>query len=890
MKFETENNELSKTLDPKQFESKWYNHWEDNKYFAPKMGKQKKSYCIIMPPPNVTGKLHAGHALDMTTQDTIIRCKRMKGFKTLYLPSMDHAGIATQSVVEKKILEDEGKSRKDMTREEFLERIWKWKDEYGDFITKQARHIGVSCDWDYFVFTMDQGPHEAVNKVFCDLYNEGLIYQSNYIVNWDPLLQSAISDAEVEHKEVKGAFYHVLYSVKDHDTKLEIATTRPETMLGDTAVAVNPNDDRFKHLIGKTAIVPLCNREIPIIGDEHVDMELGTGCLKVTPGHDFNDFEIGKRHKLETINILNSDGTLNEYGLEWKSMSCKKARKLIVEKLKELGLFIKQHDHIHQVGHGQRSHVPIEPIVSKQWFLNVQEMASTAVKAIEDNKTRFYPKGWENTYFSWLREPRNWCISRQLWWGHQIPVYYCKQCENKWAAEYKPECCTKCDSKHFNQDPDVLDTWFSSGLWAFSTLGWPDKERMKEKGFNDFFPTSTLVTGYDIIFFWVARMMMMTLKVLGEIPFEKIYIHAIVRDKLGRKMSKSLGNGIDPIEMIDKYGSDAFRFALAAGSGYNRGLNLDSERISGYRNFMNKIWNAFRFIHPFISNTKSKLPDIQTLDNHEKWILGELNSVTLKMNESIEEFRFDDACNAIYQFVYDKYCSWFIELSKNVLYGDNEKSKIQRTSVLKYCFREIVALLHPISPFVTEEFWQYLKNDGEDLLIAQEYPEFDEKLVFDKDQSDMNHFIETITLIRNMRSALNIKPKDEISIELFSGDKELLKYFEKNKVYFHELARVKTIVTANKNGVRPPKSIMSATTNTEIFMPLEGVVDINEHIKRLEKNLEKTKKEFNQNDKKLKNKKFAENAPKDVIEGVKKKVSDLKQKIISLEENVKSFK
>lgn len=881
--------ELEKTYSSTEVENKWYKIWENGKYFKPRKGKTGKSYCIIMPPPNVTGRLHAGHALDVTTQDALIRFKRMKGFEALWLPGMDHAGIATQNVVEKLVWEQEKKTRHDFTREQFLEKIWQWKEEYGGIIFKQQRSLGASPDWDYSMFTMDPEANAAVNKVFVDLFNEGLIYQSDYIVNWDPVLQSAISDAEVEHKEVKGNFYHLHYKIKDSDDVLEIATTRPETLLGDTAVCVHPDDERFKKYIGKFAIVPICNREVPIIADDYVDMEKGTGCLKVTPGHDFNDFEIGKRHNLPIVNILNKDATLNEHGLDLQGLHVTKARKEVLKKLEELGQLVDTKSHTHQVGHGDRSKAVIEPLVSKQWFLNVKEMAKQSVDAIENETSKFYPKSWENTFFSWMREPKDWCISRQLWWGHQIPVFYCQSCNHQWANTEDQTTCPKCNKQDIKQDPDVLDTWFSSALWPFSTLGWPNKELMDSKKFDTFFPTSTLVTGYDIIFFWVARMMMMSLKFLKQVPFDKIYIHAIVRDKMGRKMSKSLNNGIDPLEMVDLYGADAFRFALAAGSGYNRGINLDPDRIGGYRNFINKIWNAFRFISPNLSLAKEELPKHETLHPHEKWILSELNSTAKIMNESIEEFRYDDSCSALYSFIYDKFCSWFIELSKNTLNGDDENAKIQRATVLKYCFRNIVALLHPISPYITEELWTYLKNDNEDLLIVQDYPEFSNNLVFEKEQTDMNKFIEVVTAIRNIRSSMNIKPKDEVIVHMFTDDSGAQEYFKQNIANFNSLAKVKELKVMNKSESRPGKSVMNATTHTEVFLLLDGVVDIEAHKQKLERDLVKAKKEFEKYDKKLTNEKFMSNAPDDVVAEVRFNAQEFENKVKSIEENLKSF-
>jgi len=884
------NTELSKTYAPEQVEQKWYSIWEQGKYFCPKDRGRKESFTIIMPPPNVTGRLHMGHALDVTTQDTLIRYKRMKGYEALWLPGMDHAGIATQSVVEKNIWEEEKKTRKDYTRKEFVDKIWKWKEEYGGIIANQQRSLGASPDWNYFLFTMDEEANQAVKKAFVMLYQEGLIYQADYIINWSPELQSAISDAEVEHKEVKGAFYHILYKVKDENMTLEVATTRPETLLGDTAVAVNPKDKRFKHLIGKKAIIPICNREVPIIGDDYVDMEKGTGCLKVTPGHDFNDFDIGKRHQLPLINILNLDGTLNEYGLEFKGLSCKKARKPIIEKLKELNQFVKTEEILHQVGHCSRSNAVIEPMVSKQWFLNVQDMAETATKAVKEGRTTFYPNGWQNTYYSWLNEPRDWCISRQLWWGHQIPVFNCQKCHHQWASEAEEVICAKCKSDQITQDPDVLDTWFSSGLWPFSTLGWPNETRMKEKKFETFFPTSTLITGYDIIFFWVARMMMMSLKITGKIPFKDIYIHAIVRDKLGRKMSKSLGNGIDPLEMIKKYGADALRFTLAAGSGYNRNLNLDPERIEGYRNFINKIWNAYRFILPHLNLAQDQLPEDDKLKIQDRWILDQLKSTAKLMNDSMDEYRFDDSCSTIYAFVYDRFCSWYIELSKSILSGDNLEDKKVCATVLKYCFKNIVALLHPFIPYLTEELWSSLKTDEQDLLIIQQYPcDYPKLSDFSHDSISMHKFTEVISAIRNLRASVNIKPKDEINVHLFMDDQSLTTFFENQRPFFLDLAKSE-VTFFDKNAARPEKSIFAATIDCEIFIPLDGVIDLNDQIKRIEKEKEKIDKELMRIKGKLKNQKFMDNAPESVVEEVKTKEKEYTEVLSSLNSRLRSFK
>ena len=889
----TNENELPKTFEPSGVESKWYAKWQEGKYFKPRPSKNGKSpYSILMPPPNVTGKLHMGHALNHTIIDILIRLKRMQGHETLWIPGQDHAGIATQAKVEQKLFKEDGKTKHDLGREKFVDEVWKWKEEYGGHIIEQIKKLGDSCDWDYFTFTMDETPNKSVNKFFVDMYNEGLIYQSDYIINWDPILQSAISDAEVNHKEVQGNFYHLHYRVKDSNQVLEIATTRPETLFGDTAIAVNPNDDRFEHLIGKTAIVPICLREIPIIADPHVDMEVGTGCLKVTPGHDFNDYEIGKRNNLEIINILNKDGTLNENAKAVEGLDTKKARKKTIELLKETEQFIKMEAHTHQVGHSERSDAIVEPLVSTQCFLNTQKMADISVEEVEKGNMNFFPKGWENTYYSYQRNPRPWCISRQLWWGHQIPVFYCEDtsCKHTWASESDSEKnCPLCNGENIKQDPDVLDTWFSSGLFPLNTLGWPDDELMDQKDFKKFYPSAVLVTGFDIIFFWVARMMMMGNKITGQNPFKDTYIHAIVRDKDGKKMSKSLGNVLDPLDVIKETGCDAMRFTLAVSSGYNRNINLDPSKIEGYRNFVNKIWNAFRFIQPYLENANGQDFDIEDLHHHEKWILSELNDVIKSVTESFEVYRFDDACNAIYQFVYEKFCSWFIEVSKGMLNSENENLKIQRANLLSYCFKQIVKLLHPVTPFITEEIWSYLKTEDEDLLIIQNYPIYKSEHSFKDDVRSMDKFIEIITAIRNLRNAVMIKPKEEIEVRLFTDDEDLAKYLFKSRGFLKELAKVKAGKIKDKSVERPTKSIMRATGHTEVFVPLEGVVDIDSFIERLENDKLKAQKEFDKVNNKLKNPKFVENAPVDVVEKVKEEASEFKEKLTAISNSLEDF-
>ena len=902
--------ELPKIFSPRNVEKKWYLKWEEEGYFRPTPRKGKQTFCLIMPPPNVTGILHMGHALNTTTQDILTRYKRMKGHETLWLPGMDHAGIATQSVVEKKLYKEEEKTRQDYNREEFLKKVWDWKEHHGGVIQQQQRSLGASCDWNYALFTMDTEANQAVNKAFVDMYNEGLIYQSDYIVNWDTELQTAISDAEVEHREIKGAYYHIRYSIKGSNDSLIVATTRPETLLGDTALAVHPEDKRFKKYIGQKAIVPLCNREVPIVGDSYVDREKGTGCLKVTPGHDFNDFDLGKRHGLKIINILNKAGILNEHGLEWEGYPVLKARILVLKRLKQLELLVKEEEVVHQVGHGERSKTVIEPIVSKQWFLKTKDMAHLAVEAVKKEDMRFFPKGWENTYFSWLKSPKDWCISRQLWWGHRIPVFTCLSCSHQWAQEKLPQTCPHCQEKRWEQDPDVLDTWFSSALWPFSTLGWPSKERMKERGLERFYPTSVLVTGFDIIFFWVARMMMMGLKHLKAIPFHHVYIHAIVRDKHGRKMSKSLGNGIDPMKICQEYGADSLRFTLAADSGYNRTLNLDPARIAGYRNFINKLWNAFRFVYPFLNESKESFRPNE-LDHQDRWILSELNSVVKKMNESLEEYRFDDACSAIYQFTYEKFCSWYIEFSKPILHGDHQKEegsdchgnakslanqkdkqlqekRVIRATVLNYCLKKMMALLHPIAPFISEEIWHYIKDQKDTKLIVVQYPKYDKNHLFQKDQSEMNRFIDVVTKIRNLRQSVNLPPKQEIDLHIFTDHQELKNYLNQNSVFLFNLVRAKNLKVKEKSGPRPEKSIMTATSFYEIFIPLSKV-NLEEQSFRLKKELLKTEKELERFEKKLSNKNFMGKAPESVVLEIQEKAQKYRAQLENLKGSLRSF-
>jgi valyl-tRNA synthetase len=886
----TNASELDKVYDPHPIEKKWSQKWSEIKPKVP--AKKSKSYSLVMPPPNVTGKLHMGHALDNTCQDILIRYHRMQGLDTLWIPGCDHAGIATQSVVEKKIQAEQKLSRHDLGRDKFLEQVWKWKEEYGDNIVSQLKTLGVSCNWDYFMFTLDSHANKAVRRAFVELYRAGLIYRAERIIHWDPQLQSAISDAEVEYKEVKGKFYHIKYQVEDSEEYLVVATTRPETLFGDTAVAVHPLDERFSHLIGKRVKLPLTNRYIPIIFDEHVDRELGTGCLKVTPGHDFNDFEIGKRHQLPIITILNKNGKFNQHADLIEGLNPQQARPKIITALQELGVLLEIKDHLMLVGHGERSGGVVEPMVSLQWFLNVNDMAAKAVKAVETKKSRFIPETWENTYYSWLKNPKDWCLSRQLWWGHRIPVFYCESCKYEWSSEIDPTACPQCKSVHTKQDEDVLDTWFSSALWPITTLGWPDPKLMETKNFKHYYPNALLVTGHDIIFFWVARMMMMCSYFAdGKFPFADIYIHAIVRDKLGRKMSKSLGNGIDPIEMIDKYGCDAVRFTLAAGSGLNRNFNLDPLRIESSRNFMNKIWNAFRFVAPFMDEVKNEALNIKSLSVEEKWILAELGQVTKNVSKSIEDYRFDDACRELHSFIYDKLCSWFLELSKGVLYKGDADARKQRSSVLKAVFSDTLKLLHPFAPFITEELWSKMHAT---ILMHEEFPKSQAQYQkFQTEQKRVNEMIELVTQVRNLRSSLNLAPKIPVRIQVNLKNHATAKFLFENQYNLFHLARIKHAkVRSPSKTDRPKKTVLAPLTECygEVFVFLEGVVDIEKEIQRNERQLTRIDQELRQVQQKLSNESFIARAPSEVIAEVKEKESLLAHQYSIIEESLKRLK
>ena len=865
--------ELPTRINPAEFEQKIYNKWLENKVFHADENSNKPPYSIVIPPPNVTGSLHMGHALNNTLQDILSRYHRLKGFEVLWLPGMDHAGIATQNVVEK-MLAKEGISREDLGRDKFVERVWEWKEESGGTIINQLKRLGASCDWDRERFTMDEGLSNAVKKVFTTLYEEGLIYRSNYIVNWCPRCHTALSDLEVEHSEKEGAFYHILYPVKGTDIKLEIATTRPETMLGDTAVAVHPEDERYKDLIGKTAILPVLNREIPIIADEYVDMEFGTGALKVTPAHDPNDFLLGKKHQLEEINVMDKSGIINENGGEFAGLDRFEARKQIVEKLKELELLVKIEKHQHQVGHCYRCSTVVEPKISMQWFVKIKPLADKAIEAVKEKKIRIVPENWEKTYFEWMYNIRDWCISRQIWWGHRIPAWYCNDCGHINVSEKDVEKCEKCSSSNLERETDVLDTWFSSALWPFSTMGWPEKTKTLEK----FYPTSCLVTGFDILFFWVARMAMMGLKFMEDVPFKDVYIHALVRDQYGQKMSKSRGNVIDPLTIIDKYGADAFRFTLAAFAAQGRDIKLSEDRIEGYRNFINKIWNASRFILTNLEDDKKYKIDFNKLETEDKWVLGELEKTTEEVAKKIESYDFNEAAGSIYHFFWHTFCDWYIEFIKHRIFNDENKEQALATAA--FVLEKSLVILFPFTPFIAEYIYGII-TDGKS-ITKEVYPKL--KFGYKKEISDMNNIIELISMIRNIRGEYNILPGEKINVKIKTENNEIKNLFNDKTKIINKLARLDGFEFIDKE---EPKAATNISVEFSIFVNLEGLIDVNTEIQRLKKEKKSLEKDFKVYGGKLKNENYLAKAPKNVIEKDKIKFSEVSEKLEKVNESIK---
>ena len=855
---------ISTTYDPKEFEDRIYKTWEEKKYFTPEVDKSKKPFTIVMPPPNITGQLHLGHAFDDTLQDILIRFKRMQGYCTLWLPGEDHASIATEVKVAN-MLSEQGYDKKEMGREAFLEKVWEWSDKYRATIRNQVKKLGVSADFTREAFTMDENLSAAVKHVFVKLYNEGLIYQGNRITNWCTHCQTALSDAEIEYEEQAGHFWHINYPLADGLGYLEIATTRPETLLGDSGVAVNPNDERYKHLIGKTVILPLVNREIPIVGDDYVDLEFGTGAVKMTPAHDPNDFEVGKRHNLEIIRVMDDKGIINEKGGKYKGLDRYEARKAIVKDLEEAGLLVKIKDHAHNVGTHDRCGTTVEPIISKQWYVKMDQLAKPAVEVVKNGKTKFVPERFDKTYFNWMENIQDWCISRQLWWGHRIPVYYCQDCGEMMVLEDAPSKCTKCGSTNIEQDNDVLDTWFSSALWPFSTLGWPNKT----EDLDYFYPNSVLVTGHDIIFFWVARMIFSGLHCMGETPFHTVLIHGLIRDSQGRKMSKSLGNGVDPLEVIDQYGADALRFMIATGNAPGNDMRYYPERVESSRNFANKIWNASRFVMMNLDKEiMNKYKDCKEYSLADKWILSEMNTLVKEVTENMEKYELGIAMSKVYDFMWTEFCDWYIELIKPVFYGEDEKAKGVAYNVLNTVLVTGLKLLHPAMPFITEEIYTHLTE--EETIVNAAWPEFDEALVNKEAEDNMAYVIEAIKGLRNVRAEMNVPPSRKAKVIAYIAE-DAKEAFTNGAAYMEKLASASEVEFITDKSSVPANAVSLVVKGGELFMPLLDLVDKEKELDRLNKEVKKLEGEIERIDKKLGNQGFVAKAPESVVNAEKEK-------------------
>lgn len=871
---------IAKTYDPSEFEDRIYNEWLEKGYFHAEPDKDREPFTIVIPPPNVTGQLHMGHALDETLQDILIRYKRMQGYNALWIPGTDHAGIATQAKVEAEIREKEGLSRYDLGREKFLERVWDWKKMYGDRIINQLKKIGSSCDWDRERFTMDEGLSKAVKEVFVNLYNKGLIYQGSRIINWCPHCITALSDVEVEHEEQAGHFWHIKYPIKDSDDFVIIATTRPETLFGDTAVAVNPEDDRYKDLIGKMLLLPLTDREIPVVADEYVDKEFGTGCVKITPAHDPNDFEVGQRHNLEQIKVMNDDATMNSYAGKYEGMDRYECRKAMIKDLDDMGLLVKVEDHSHNVGQCQRCGTTVEPIISKQWFVKMKPLAQPAIDAVKNKETEFVPEHFEKVYFHWLENIRDWCISRQLWWGHRIPAFYCDDCGEMIVTKEDKPVCSKC-GKEMRQDSDTLDTWFSSALWPFSTLGWPEKN----EDLDYFYPTSVLVTGYDIIPFWVMRMMFSALEHTGEVPFKHVFIHGLVRDSQGRKMSKSLGNGIDPLEIIGQYGADALRFTLATGNAPGNDMRFYTERVEASRNFANKIWNASRFTLMNLDITENKLPDLKDLQLEDKWILSKYNKTVKAVTENLDKFEIGIALSNLYSFIWESFCDWYIELVKPRLFDKENPTAKTAQYVLTYVLSNTMKLLHPFMPFITEEIWQHLPHEGESIMIS-EYPSYAAKLDFADEEKAMELIMDAISAIRNRRAEMNVPPSKKAKVIIVTDKADV---FGQGMVFFEKLASAsEAVVQADKSDISP-NAVNIVVPSAEIFLPLDELVDKSKELARLNDEKKKLEGEIKRVEGKLSNAGFVAKAPQKVVDEEKAKGEKYKEMLEKVLESIKNM-
>ena len=877
--------ELAKTYDPKGIEDRLYQKWLDKKYFHAEVDHSKTPFTIVIPPPNITGQLHMGHALDNTMQDILIRFKRMQGYNALWQPGTDHASIATEvKIIEK--LKEQGIDKHDLGREKFLERAWDWKKEYGGRIISQLKKLGSSCDWDRERFTMDEGCNKAVTEVFCKMHEKGWIYKGSRIINWCPVCNTSISDAEVEYEEQAGHFWHIKYPLIEEDgsvsTKefLEFATTRPETMLGDTAVAVNPDDDRYKSIIGRKVLLPIVNREIPIVADSYVDMEFGTGVVKITPAHDPNDFEVGKRHNLPVINIMNDDATINKNGGKFEGMDRYEARKAIVEELDKMGLLVRIEDYSHNVGTHDRCKTTIEPLVKEQWFVKMDELIKPAVEAVKNGDIKLIPKRMEKTYFNWTDNIRDWCISRQLWWGHRIPAYYCDECGEVVVAKKMPEVCPKCGCTHFTQDPDTLDTWFSSALWPFSTLGWPEQT----EDLKYFYPTDVLVTGYDIIFFWVIRMIFSGYEQMGERPFKTVLFHGLVRDSQGRKMSKSLGNGIDPLEIIDQYGADALRLTLITGNAPGNDMRFYYEKVEANRNFANKVWNASRFIMMNMEGKEITVPAASKLEPVDKWILSKCNTLVKDVTENMENYDLGIAVQKVYDFIWDEFCDWYIEMVKPRLYNsDDAKSQNAALYTLKSVLIDALKLLHPYMPFITEEIFCTLQSEEESIMISR-WPEYSEDKNYPKEEKDIEIIKEAVRGIRNIRTEMNVAPSKKATVYVVSEDEGIRRTFEEGKLFFATLSYAsEVLVQKDKTGIADDAvSVMIA--GAALYIPFAELVDIQAEIERLEKEEKRLAGEIARCEGMLKNEKFISKAPEAKVAEEKEKLA----KYTNLAEQVKA--
>ena len=878
------NKELPKVYEPQQVESRIYQMWEDHDCFKGVEDSKKKSFSIVMPPPNVTGQLHMGHALDCTLQDILTRFKRMQGYAALWVPGTDHAGIATQIKVEEELRVKEGKTRYDLGREKFLERVWKWKEEYGNRIVQQQKKMGVSCDWSRARFTMDEGCSKAVRETFCELYDKGLIYKGSRIINWCPHCVTALSDAEVEYVDKPGHLWYIRYPLADGSGDIVVATTRPETMMGDTGVAVNPEDEKFKHLIGKKCILPIMNREIPIVGDEYCEIGFGTGAVKMTPAHDPNDFEVGLRHNLEVIRVIADDGHINENGGPYNGMDRYECRKAIVKDLEEQGYLVKVEPYNHNVGTCYRCHNDVEPLISAQWFVKMEPLAKEALRVVNEGEVKFVPERFSKTYTNWMENCHDWCISRQLWWGHQIPAWTCEDCGHINVKREDPTACEKCGSTHLTREEDVLDTWFSSALWPFSTLGWPEQTA----DLNYWYPTSVMVTGYDIIFFWVARMIFSGCEQMKKIPFHTVLIHGLVRDDKGRKMSKSLGNGIDPLEMAEKFGADALRFNLITGNSPGNDTRFYTEKCEAMRNFANKIWNASRFVMMNLTIDRYDLPAADKLEREDKWVLSKLNRLVKEVTENLDSFEIGVASAKVYDFIWDTYCDWYIELTKTRLNGTDEDAKLTAQNVLCYVLVTLLKLLHPFMPFITEEIYQALpKCDGsEDILMTAQWPEYTEALSFPAEESAMEAVMDLIRAIRARRAEMNVPPSKKAELMIVTDQAEP---YQQGLHFIQRLAYASNVTFPETAPADVTGLVSVVTHDATAYLPLSELVDLAAERERIAKELEKAKNGLRITEGKLANEKFVAHAPENVVNAEREKVAKYQELIAKLEESAKTM-